>query len=141
MQILRGDVNALLGKNLVKRGQHARTIFMDVHQTTAAVQRLEDEWVDVYFDAASTTSEDALCIETRFIRQDDGGSYVYRRGEDQLLHKQYVTTGVVQWGYTEIKSGLTADDWIAFPYGKDVKENAETIESDNSDDFYYYGSY
>ena len=65
----------------------------------------------------------------------------YRRGEDQLLHKQYVTTGVVQWGYTEIKSGLTADDWIAFPYGKDVKENAETIESDNSDDFYYYGSY
>ena len=80
------------------------------------------------------------CIETRFIRQDDGGSYVYRRGEDQLLHKQYVTTGVVQWGYTEIKSGLTVDDWIAFP-GKDVKENAETIESDNSDDFYYYGSY
>jgi hypothetical protein len=66
---------------------------------------------------------------------------VYRRGEDQLLHKQYVTTGVVQWGYTEIKSGLTVDDWIAFPYGKDVKENAETIESDNSDDFYYYGSY
>lgn len=52
-----------------------------------------------------------------------------------------VTTGVVQWGYTEIKSGLTVDDWIAFPYGKDVKENAETIESDNSDDFYYYGSY
>ena len=39
------------------------------------------------------------------------------------------------------KSGLTIDDWIAFPYGKDVKENAETIESDNSDDFYYYGSY
>lgn len=101
----------------------------------------EDEWVDVYFNAASTASEDALCIETRFIRQDDGGSYVYRRGEDQLLHKQYVTTGVVQWGYTEIKSGLTVDDWIAFPYGKDVKENAETIESDDSDDFYYYGSY
>ena len=77
----------------------------------------EDEWVDVYFNAASTTSEDALRIETRFIRQDDGGSYVYRRGEDQLLHKQYVTTGVVQWGYTEIKSGLTADDWIAFREG------------------------
>lgn len=101
----------------------------------------EDEWVDVYFDAASTASKDALCIETRFIRQDEGGSYVYLRGEDQLLHKQYVTTGVVQWGYTEIKSGLTVDDWIAFPYGKDVKENAETIESDDSDDFYYYGSY
>ena len=47
----------------------------------------------------------------------------------------------MQWGYTEIKSGLTADDWIAVPYGKDVQENAETIASDNSDDFYYYGSY
>lgn len=101
----------------------------------------EDEWVEVYFDASSASSENALCIETRFIRQDDGGSYVYRRGEDQRLHKQYVTTGIVQWGYTEIKSGLTADDWIAFPYGKDVKENAETVESDSSDDFYYYGSY
>ena len=52
-----------------------------------------------------------------------------------------MTTGIVQWGYTEIRSGLTADDWIAFPYGKDVKENAKTVESDSSDDFYYYGSY
>ena len=97
----------------------------------------EDEWVDVYFNAASTASEDALCIETRFIRQDDGGSYVYRRGEDQLLHKQYVTTGVVQWGYTEIKSGLTADDWIAFPYGKNVVAGAPTESGDLSELYGY----
>ena len=37
------------------------------------------------------------------------------------------------WGsYTEIRSGLTADDYIAFPYGKTVKPGAATQESDLS---------
>ena len=37
------------------------------------------------------------------------------------------------WGsYTEILSGLTADDLIAFPYGKNLKEGAPTVESDPS---------
>jgi hypothetical protein len=37
LQILRGNVDALLGKDLVERGQYARTVFVDVQQTTTAV--------------------------------------------------------------------------------------------------------
>ena len=37
LQILCGNVDALLGKNLVQRGQYARTVFVNVHQTTTAV--------------------------------------------------------------------------------------------------------
>ena len=58
---------------------------------------------------------------------------MYLRGEDGLLEKRYVTTGKSLWGsYTEILSGLTAEDLIAFPYGKAVKEGAPTQESDYS---------
>ena len=39
LQILRRDVNALGRENLVKRGQYARTVFMDMQQTAPAVQR------------------------------------------------------------------------------------------------------
>ena len=39
--------------------------------------------------------------------------------------KQIVTTGRTLYGeYTEILSGLTQDDYIAFPYGKNVKDGA-----------------
>ena len=49
------------------------------------------------------------------------------------MEKRTVTTGKSLWGsYTEIRSGLTADDYVAFPYGKNVKPGAATVESDLS---------
>ena len=45
-----------------------------------------------------------------------------------------VTTGKALWGsYTEVLDGLTAEDLIAFPYGKTVVEGADTVESDLSE--------
>ena len=35
------------------------------------------------------------------------------------------------------RSGLTVDDLIAFPYGKNLKEGAPTVESDVSDLYSY----
>ena len=49
-----------------------------------------------------------------------------------LLKKQYVVTGRTVYGSAvEIKSGLTEEDMIAFPYGKDVVEGALTTEENN----------
>ena len=80
------------------------------------------------------TSEHGLYLENPFLRTEMGRSYVYVRGSDGLLEKRYVTTGKSLWGsYTEILSGITENDLIAFPYGKNVKEGAETVESDLSD--------
>ena len=92
----------------------------------------EDEWVDVYFNAASTASEDACAL-----RHASSGRMTAEAMSIAAVRISSCTNSMsrrasCEWGYTEIKSGLTVDDWIAFPYGKDVKENAETIESDNS---------
>jgi hypothetical protein len=45
-----------------------------------------------------------------------------------------VTTGRTIYGYyLEIKSGVAAEDKIAFPYGNDVKDGARTVDAPASD--------
>ena len=54
--------------------------------------------------------------------------YVMKRGENGLLVKQYIEVGKVSGEGYEILSGVTTDDYLAFPYGKEVKEGAKTRE-------------
>ena len=91
----------------------------------------EGSYVSVTYSAAE--AENGIYLENPFLRTDDGEPYVYVRGKNGRLEKRTVTTGKSLWGsYTEIRSGLTADDYIAFPYGKTVKPGAATQESDLS---------
>ncbi len=77
------------------------------------------------------TGENGIYLENPFVRTENGQSYVFVRGQNGKLEKRVVTVGKSLWGsYTEIKSGLTEDDYIAFPYGKTVKEGAPTAEGD-----------
>ena len=47
--------------------------------------------------------------------------------ENEKLKKQEVTTGKTIYGsYIEIKTGLSEADYIAFPYGKGLKDGAHT---------------
>ena len=73
-------------------------------------------------------SGDTLTIPKAFVRDEDGGKYVFIRGEDGKLMRQAVVTGPLQDEAYEITSGLSEDDWIAFPYGKSVKDGARTRE-------------
>ena len=91
----------------------------------------EGSYVSVTYSAAE--AESGIYLENPFLRTDDGEPYVYVRGKNGRLEKRTVTTGKSLWGsYTEIRSGLTADDYVAFPYGKNVKPGAATQESDLS---------
>ncbi len=84
------------------------------------------------------TAEGSLYISNPFLRTDGVTSYVYVRGADGLLEKRTVTVGSSLWGsYTQILSGLTADDYVAFPYGKDVVSGAPTQEG-TWEDLYSY---
>ena len=48
-------------------------------------------------------------------------------------------TGRSLWGsYTQIRGGLTIDDYVAFPYGKDVSDGARTVEATPQDLYGYY---
>ena len=88
-------------------------------------------YVSIMFSAGS--SEHGVYLENPFIRTEGGRSYVYVRGEDGKLEQRFVTTGKSLWGsYTEILEGIGEEDLIAFPYGKNVKPGAETVESDIS---------
>lgn len=97
----------------------------------------EGDWVSVEFSEKQETT-DVIYLESAYVRDDNGRSYVYKRGEDGRLEKTYVETGTVLWGYTAIVSGLSEEDWIAFPYGKDVVDGAETFEQEISD---YYDEF
>lgn len=88
-------------------------------------------YVSIMFSAA--TSENGLYLENPYVRTEQGVSFVYVQGSDGRLEKRIVTLGKSLWGsYTEILSGLTAQDLIAFPYGKGVKEGVPTVVGDYS---------
>ena len=82
----------------------------------------------------SEEEQNDLYLESGFIVKENGKNYVYAQGEDGKLEKRQVTIGKSLDGYyTQIKSGLTGDDWVAFPYGKNIKEGAATKQADTSE--------
>ncbi len=102
------------------------TVFID---ETADLQA--GSYVSVMYSTA--VSENGIYLENPFLRTEQGKSYVYVRGVDGLLEKRFVVTGKSLWGsYTEIISGLSAQDYIAFPFGKNIKAGAPTLEGDMS---------
>ena len=88
-------------------------------------------YVSIIFSAGSSVQ--GVYLENPFLRTENGRSYVWVRGEDGLLEQRFVTIGKSLWGsYTQILEGLGEEDLLAFPYGKNVKPGAETVESDIS---------
>ena len=98
----------------------------------------EGEYVGVTF-RGGTADENAIYLENMYIRTEDGRSYVYKRGADGKLEKCEVRTGAVYWGYTAVYGDLTDEDYIAFPYGKEVKVGAETVEGEEDYGYFDYG--
>lgn len=88
-----------------------------------------NEYVGFTTTVGSDVTGDAIYLEKSFIREEDGKYYVYIADENDRLKKQYIT-GKSLDGYTmQITSGLTLEDRITFPYGKDVKEGAKVKDS------------
>ena len=80
-------------------------------------------------DTSSEGSGSGLYIDKSFVRTEHGQSYIYK-DDNGKLKKQSVKTGRTLWdSYVEIKSGLTNDDYIAFPYG--VREGEKTKVSED----------
>ena len=92
----------------------------------------EGRYVSVMYSTA--TNEHGIYLQNPFLRTEQGKSYVYVMGADGRLEQRFVTTGKALWGsYMEILSGLTEEDLVAFPYGKNVKPGAKAQEGDMSD--------
>ena len=82
----------------------------------------------------SSAAEGGIYLENPFLRTVQGRSFVYVLGEDGTLEERTVTIGKTLGGsYTQILDGLTAEDLVAFPYGKNVKPGVPAEEGDMSD--------
>ena len=93
------------------------------------------EWVMITYNPSGDSSEESMAdgmgmlyLYNAFVREEDGKMYVMKRGGDGLLVKQYIEVGKISGEGYEILSGVTTDDYLAFPYGKEVKEGAKTRE-------------
>ncbi len=98
------------------------------------------EYVDLRMTAQSSGDgeDDGIYLQKAYVREENGRSYVMMADENDRLKKQYVETGKVIYGEAvEIKSGLTKEDRIAFPYGKTAKEGAKVEEGSGSEMGYY----
>ena len=83
-----------------------------------------------YQKSAKADSADSLYLQSFLLRSENGKSYVMVRDENDKLEKRWVQTGRDLWGsYTQIRGGLTLEDYVAFPYGRDVVEGAHTQEA------------
>ncbi len=86
------------------------------------------EYVSIQYTPAQNSS--GIFLENPFVLSEGSKSYVYVKDENGLLEKREVSTGRYLWSsYVEILSGLTMDDYVAFPYGKTVKEGAPAVEA------------
>ena len=91
----------------------------------------EGDYVEMsYQNSTGSADGNTLYLESMFIRTENGKSYVLVRGDHDRLEKRWVQTGRNLWGsYTQIRGGLTAEDFVAFPYGRNVTAGAATTEA------------
>ena len=97
--------------------------------------------VEVSYSSKSmgTANENAVYLQKAYIRTEDKKSYVYLRDKKtKRLKKQYITIGKTMNGqYIEIVSGVTEDDNIAFPYGKNLREGVKKKISEDDSEMIY----
>lgn len=96
------------------------------------------DYLDLTIGGSSDDSG-SIWISRAYVRK-EGNNYYVMKEENGRLKKQIVQIGSIAYGeYMEILSGITMDDYIAFPYGKNVKEGKSVQISDGSDGGAYYG--
>ena len=87
---------------------------------------------EVSLTLQSTDSEESIFLEKAFVLSENGNNYVYISDKkEKKLKKQKVKVGkTVEGSIVEIQGGITLDDHIAFPYGKEIKEGTKTRNAD-----------
>ena len=78
-----------------------------------------------------------LLVQDAFLRSEGNRTYVFVRNADGLLEKRYLECGVSDGYMTPVYSGITEEDFIAFPYGKETVEGAPTFEGTDQDLYGY----
>ncbi len=81
--------------------------------------------LEVIFEEEQTSS---FYIMGAFVLSENGKNYAYIAGEDGKLEKRELNIGKNMYGSLEVRGGMTMDDRIAFPYGKNIKEGTPVVD-------------
>lgn len=112
----------------VKQTYYPYRVFID-----GSADLMEGSYVGLTYKA-QTSEEGVMCLQNAFIRTEGNQSYVYLRNDKDVLEKRRIQVGVSRDGYsTPILGGVTMEDFLAFPYGKDIREGAPTFEGTEQD--------
>lgn len=68
-----------------------------------------------------------------FVLSENGKNYVYVANGDNKLEKRELNIGKNMHGMLEVRGGITMDDRIAFPYGKNIKEGTPVVDGSLED--------
>lgn len=63
-----------------------------------------------------------------FVLSENGKNYAYIANENNKLEKRELNIGKNMHGSLEVRGGMTMEDKIAFPYGKNIKEGTPVID-------------
>lgn len=97
----------------------------------------DGSYVQVTRDQMADTGDGNLYIDKMMVRKDGSQSYIYVLGSDGKLVRRNIVTGKILYGsVVEVKKGISMDDYIAFPYGKDVENGAETKKMEDVNSLY-----
>ncbi len=120
------------------QGENGGSGNTSVYPFTAYIEQAEGlknySWAELSVDGSQNMTGDAFVIEKPFVRSENGKYYVMIDNGKGKLKKQPVTVSKIVSGYAyEITEGLSMEDKISFPYGKNVKQGAKTQEGSLED--------
>ena len=71
--------------------------------------------------------DDAIVLQSIYVRSDEGGAYVMADdGSGRLTRRSVTVVPTSESEFVQITSGLTQDDYVAFPYGDTAREGTLT---------------
>ena len=94
-------------------------------------------WVNLKIDKGEESNQKGYFMSQAFVLDIDGHYYVYKENKDKKLEKCEIKVSKIMDGMYLITSGLTREDKVAFPYGKNIKEGISTTDG-NLEELYRY---
>lgn len=82
---------------------------------------------------AEEEKTNSFYMMSAFILSENGKYYAYIAGEGDKLEKRELNIGKNMHGMLEVRGGMTMDDRIAFPYGKNIKEGTSVVDGSIED--------
>ena len=102
---------------------------MIISVTDPAVKLNEGDYLEVRADQSSAMTgpgeSSKLYVFKAFIQDENGQKYMYKDDNGKLVRQDIVIGGMSGEAY-EVLSGITEEDYVAFPYGNSVREGAKT---------------